>query len=161
MVRSWLSSILWRPSGACGRDALAFRGRDRSGTARRAYTVGEPRRTRWPPQAGSRVRARGSGLAQATRWDQRIARRNHRSPRHRGRHANSRLGLSQHGLRSSPAIARTRVPQAGTWLHVARREGGTVLDLEVVLATVRDRITKYQRQSIGEQDTKAALIVPV
>jgi hypothetical protein len=36
-----------------------------------------------------------------------------------------------------------------------------VADLEVALATVRDRIAKYQRQSIGEQDTKAALIVPV
>ncbi len=34
-------------------------------------------------------------------------------------------------------------------------------DLEVALATVRDRITKYQRQGIGEQDTKAALIVPI
>ena len=34
-------------------------------------------------------------------------------------------------------------------------------DLEIALATVRDRIAKYQRQSIGEQDTKAALIVPV
>ena len=34
-------------------------------------------------------------------------------------------------------------------------------DLAGVLSTVRDRITKYQRQSIGEQDTKAALIVPV
>ena len=34
-------------------------------------------------------------------------------------------------------------------------------DLEVALATVRERIAKYQRQGIGEQDTKAALIVPV
>ena len=34
-------------------------------------------------------------------------------------------------------------------------------DLEVALASVRDRIAKYQRQGIGEQDTKAALIVPV
>lgn len=34
-------------------------------------------------------------------------------------------------------------------------------DLEVALATVRDRIAKYQRQGIGEQDTKAALIVPL
>ncbi len=34
-------------------------------------------------------------------------------------------------------------------------------DLASVLSTVRDRITRYQRQSIGEQDTKAALIVPV
>lgn len=34
-------------------------------------------------------------------------------------------------------------------------------DLEVALATVRDRIARYQRQGIGEQDTKAALIVPV
>jgi hypothetical protein len=39
--------------------------------------------------------------------------------------------------------------------------GGNVADLEIALATVRDRIAKYQRQSIGEQDTKAALIVPV
>jgi hypothetical protein len=36
-----------------------------------------------------------------------------------------------------------------------------VADLDNALATVRDRIAKYQRQSIGEQDTKAALIVPV
>jgi hypothetical protein len=34
-------------------------------------------------------------------------------------------------------------------------------DLEAVLATVRDRIGRYRTQSIGEQDTKAALIVPV
>jgi hypothetical protein len=34
-------------------------------------------------------------------------------------------------------------------------------DLEVALATVRDRIARYQRQGIGEQDTKAALIVPI
>jgi hypothetical protein len=34
-------------------------------------------------------------------------------------------------------------------------------DLDIALATVRDRIGKYQRQGIGEQDTKAALIVPV
>lgn len=34
-------------------------------------------------------------------------------------------------------------------------------DLDVALATVRDRIAKYQRQGIGEQDTKAALIVPI
>ena len=39
--------------------------------------------------------------------------------------------------------------------------GTKVADLAGVLSTVRDRITKYQRQSIGEQDTKAALIVPV
>jgi len=38
---------------------------------------------------------------------------------------------------------------------------GNVADLDVALVTVRDRIAKYQRQSIGEQDTKAALIVPV
>src|SRR5664280_959291 len=38
---------------------------------------------------------------------------------------------------------------------------GDVADLEVALATVGDRIGKYQPQSIGEQDTKAALIVPV
>ena len=37
----------------------------------------------------------------------------------------------------------------------------TVTDLGVVLDTVRERITKHQRESIGEQDTKAALIVPV
>jgi hypothetical protein len=37
----------------------------------------------------------------------------------------------------------------------------TLVDLDVALATVRDRIAKYQRQGIGEQDTKAALIVPV
>jgi hypothetical protein len=36
-----------------------------------------------------------------------------------------------------------------------------VADLASVLSTVRDRITRYQRQGIGEQDTKAALIVPV
>ena len=42
-----------------------------------------------------------------------------------------------------------------------RNGGGNVADLEVALVTVRDRIGKYQRQSIGEQDTKAALIVPV
>ncbi|MEX1172767.1 MAG: restriction endonuclease, partial [Chloroflexota bacterium] len=34
-------------------------------------------------------------------------------------------------------------------------------DLESALSTVRDRIARYQRQGIGEQDTKAALIVPV
>jgi hypothetical protein len=34
-------------------------------------------------------------------------------------------------------------------------------DLEAVLSTVRDRIAKYRGQGIGEQDTKAALIVPV
>jgi hypothetical protein len=34
-------------------------------------------------------------------------------------------------------------------------------DLEVALASVRDRIARYQRQGIGEQDTKAALIVPI
>ena len=34
-------------------------------------------------------------------------------------------------------------------------------DLEVTLATVHERIAKYQRPGIGEQDTKAALIVPV
>ena len=39
--------------------------------------------------------------------------------------------------------------------------GGNVADLDIALATVRDRIAKYQRQGIGEQDTKAALIVPV
>ncbi len=34
-------------------------------------------------------------------------------------------------------------------------------DLDVTLATVRERVGKYQRPGIGEQDTKAALIVPV
>jgi hypothetical protein len=34
-------------------------------------------------------------------------------------------------------------------------------DLETVLSTVRDKITRYRGQGIGEQDTKAALIVPV
>ena len=34
-------------------------------------------------------------------------------------------------------------------------------ELDHALATVRDRIAKYQRQGIGEQDTKAALIVPI
>jgi hypothetical protein len=34
-------------------------------------------------------------------------------------------------------------------------------DLDVTLATIRDRVAKYQRPGIGEQDTKAALIVPV
>lgn len=34
-------------------------------------------------------------------------------------------------------------------------------DLDAVLATVRDRIARYRGQGIGEQDTKAALIVPV
>jgi hypothetical protein len=34
-------------------------------------------------------------------------------------------------------------------------------DLQRVLATVRDRIARYRKQGIGEQDTKAALIVPV
>jgi Restriction Enzyme Adenine Methylase Associated len=37
----------------------------------------------------------------------------------------------------------------------------TPLELDRALGTVRDRIAKYQRQGIGEQDTKAALIVPV
>lgn len=34
-------------------------------------------------------------------------------------------------------------------------------DLGLVLDTVRERITRHQRENIGEQDTKAALIVPV
>jgi len=34
-------------------------------------------------------------------------------------------------------------------------------DLDVTLATVRERVAKHQRPGIGEQDTKAALIVPV
>jgi predicted type IV restriction endonuclease len=36
-----------------------------------------------------------------------------------------------------------------------------VADLAQALATVRDRIARHQRENIGEQDTKAALIVPV
>jgi len=36
-----------------------------------------------------------------------------------------------------------------------------VADLEQALATVRERIARHQRENIGEQDTKAALIVPV
>jgi hypothetical protein len=36
-----------------------------------------------------------------------------------------------------------------------------VADLSGAVATVRDRIAKYEQQGIGEQDTKAALIVPV
>ena len=34
-------------------------------------------------------------------------------------------------------------------------------DLEQALLTVRDRIVRHERENIGEQDTKAALIVPV
>ena len=34
-------------------------------------------------------------------------------------------------------------------------------ELDRVLATVRDKITRYAGKGIGEQDTKAALIVPV
>ncbi len=37
----------------------------------------------------------------------------------------------------------------------------TVTDLGLVLDTVRERIARHQRENIGEQDTKAALIVPV
>lgn len=37
----------------------------------------------------------------------------------------------------------------------------TVTNLGLVLDTVRERIARHQRESIGEQDTKAALIVPV
>lgn len=37
----------------------------------------------------------------------------------------------------------------------------TVTDLGLVLDTVRKRIARHQRENIGEQDTKAALIVPV
>lgn len=36
-----------------------------------------------------------------------------------------------------------------------------VTDLGLVLDTVRERIARHQRENIGEQDTKAALIVPV
>jgi len=39
--------------------------------------------------------------------------------------------------------------------------GKDTADLDVTLATVRERVAKYQRPGIGEQDTKAALIVPV
>lgn len=34
-------------------------------------------------------------------------------------------------------------------------------ELEAAIGAVRDRITRYERQSIGEQDTKAALVVPI
>ena len=34
-------------------------------------------------------------------------------------------------------------------------------DLDAVLATVRDRIARYRGRGIGEQDTKATLIVPI
>ena len=34
-------------------------------------------------------------------------------------------------------------------------------ELEQTLVTVRDRIARHERENIGEQDTKAALIVPV
>jgi hypothetical protein len=37
----------------------------------------------------------------------------------------------------------------------------TGIELDHALTSVRDRIAKYQRQGIGEQDTKAALIVPI
>jgi len=37
----------------------------------------------------------------------------------------------------------------------------TPAELEHALASVRERIGRYQRQGIGEQDTKAALIVPI
>lgn len=37
----------------------------------------------------------------------------------------------------------------------------TLVDLDGALAAVRERIGRYQRQGIGEQDTKAALIAPV
>jgi hypothetical protein len=40
-------------------------------------------------------------------------------------------------------------------------EPAASVELDHALAAVRDRIAKYQRQGIGEQDTKAALIVPV
>jgi hypothetical protein len=38
---------------------------------------------------------------------------------------------------------------------------GAVADLAQTLVTVRDRIARHERENIGEQDTKAALIVPV
>ena len=34
-------------------------------------------------------------------------------------------------------------------------------DLDAVLATVQDRVARFAGQGIGEQDTKAAFIVPV
>ena len=37
----------------------------------------------------------------------------------------------------------------------------TSAELDVALATVRDRIARHGRENIGEQDTKAALIVPM
>jgi hypothetical protein len=36
-----------------------------------------------------------------------------------------------------------------------------MMELEGVLDTLRERIARYQRAGIGEQDTKAALVVPV
>src|SRR5437868_12645731 len=45
------------------------------------------------------------------------------------------------------------------WLRTRGRV--TMADLEATIVTVRDRIARYQGQGIGEQDTKAALIVPV
>ncbi len=52
-----------------------------------------------------------------------------------------------------------RTRECGT---TARLEGEmTVADLDLVLASVRERIARHQRENIGEQDTKAALIVPV
>src|ERR1035437_7107702 len=61
------------------------------------------------------------------------------------------LGFVARGLARAPTRARV----------TAGRRGRNVADLDNALATVRDRIAKYQRQSIGEQDTQAALIVPV
>ncbi len=37
----------------------------------------------------------------------------------------------------------------------------TTADLAFVLTAVRERIARHKRENIGEQDTKAALIVPV
>ena len=39
--------------------------------------------------------------------------------------------------------------------------GALMPELDGVLATVRDRIARYRTQGIGEQDTKATLIVPI
>ena len=42
-----------------------------------------------------------------------------------------------------------------------RTVSSDVTDLAAAIASVRDRIGRYERQGIGEQDTKAALIVPI
>ena len=65
------------------------------------------------------------------------------------------MGYAEYGDRAE------RSPAWSLQIYVARRGGANVADLDIALATVSERIAKYQRQSIGEQDTKAALIVPV